>query len=95
MVVVSTEGRDEGTPDSGSMPIRFDTLYRQQLHLLSFNTIFTPPNISVLRGKIIQVDDGNIIITAVIPTGSYTIGGSSDIGVAVSKAITARLSALV
>lgn len=90
--VLSTEGRDDGTPDSGSMPIRFDALPTSDpftLRLTSFNTIFTPPNVSPLRGNSIQIDDGNVIITAIIPNGSYTIGGSSDIGIATSKAIVA------
>ena len=36
----------------------------------------------------IQVDNGTVIVTAVLAAGSYSIGGTSDIGIAVSKDVT-------
>ena len=35
-----------------------------------------------------QFDDGTLIYTIVMPTGSYTVGGSSDIGTRVATAMT-------
>ena len=58
------------------------------LKMTSFNTTFSAPNISVLRGSTMQFDDGNQINTVVMPTGSYTIGGSADLGARLATLMT-------
>ena len=91
--VLSTEGRFTGTPDSGSIIVNRDTLPADSfmLRLTSFNTIFSSPNVSPSRGNIIQVDDGTVIQTIVLPTGSYGIEGSNDIGQALVTLMNAAL----
>ena len=86
--VLSTEGRDSGTPDYGSIVVNRGALpYTPNfaLRLTSFNMVFTPPNVSPLKGNTVKVDNGTATATVILPTGSYGVGGSNDIGEALVK----------
>ena len=64
--------------NSGVIKFRFE----------SFNCLFTAWNVSTLLGNKIQVDDEVVILTVVLPDGTYSIGGSGDIGMAIASALT-------
>lgn len=91
--VLSTDGRSSGTPNTGIIYLNFGALRYTSpfcLKLTSFNTIFSAPNVSDLRGNTMQYDDGTNTYTVVLPTGSYTIGGSSDIGTRLATLMSGR-----
>ena len=81
--VLNTDGKTSGTANTGTMYIPYGALKYNTpfcLKMTSFNTIFSAPNISTIRGNTMQFDDGNVIRTIVLPTGSYSVGGSADLG---------------
>ena len=88
---IDSNNRDSGTHDSGSMAVQFNNLLPNQsfyLKLSTFNMTFTAPNVSPAKGNIIQMNDGTVVVTAVIPTGYYRVGGTNDIGMTVANALT-------
>ena len=91
--VLSTEGRFTGTPDSGSIIVNRDVLPAGAftIRLTSFNTIFSPPNVSPLRGNTVKIDDGTVTAQIILPTGSYGIEGSNDIGQALVTLMNTNL----
>ena len=89
--VLNTDGKSSGTANTGTMFIPYGALKYNTpfcLKMTSFNTTFSAPNISPLRGNTMQFDDGNQINTVVMPTGSYTIGGSADLGSRLAASMT-------
>lgn len=93
--VLDSSGTFSGTANTGTVNVQFTNLsYNDKfyLRLTSFNTIFTAPNVSPLRGNEVQVSDGNRIYTVILPTGSYSVGGINDLGTAVAKAINLAVS---
>lgn len=93
--VLDSSGRVSGTANTGTVNVQFTNLsYNDKfyLRLTSFNTIFSAPNVSPLRGKTVQVDDGSKIHTVVLPTGAYSVGSANDVGTAVANAVNLAVS---
>ena len=96
--VLNTDGKSSGTANTGTMYIPYGALKYNTpfcLKMTSFNTIFSAPNISTIRGNTMQFDDGNIIWTITLPTGSYSVGGSADLGSRLAALMTTTNNGLV
>ena len=82
--VLNTDGKSSGTANTGTIYIPYGAALKYNtpfcLKMTSFNTLFSAPNISAIRGNTMQFDDGNVIRTVILPTGSYSVGGSADLG---------------
>ena len=88
--VLDSSSRVSGTANTGTVNVQFTNLsYNDKfyLRLTSFNTIFSAPNVSPLKGNTVQVDDGSKIYTVVLPTGAYSVGSANDVGTAVANAV--------